>query len=354
MLQTIGEWYKLIDLDLQDDLLEKRRVAASTLADEWTKLSSDSALDVVAYAIDIFSTDRKVQNSAREDVLTAVRNAHPSFDAQHATSDADLKTCGAVALNELMSRQADRRNVSRTIVLPASCAVAALRWRTTRLGVHAANCMSSILRNAEAILDAADERRRVRKDLPTAKYKSSLAEAGATLVNAGEAIDLLYSEMLKDREEIQALWWVFGGYSHLKSGAFKDLSASNAAILAGCELAQIIRAPATSALAALCARATRAAPSSEEESSIDTILQNVDQDTWKMLDLTTRAESLIRKNALIFPISFAGLRLMEIGITAADVVRAMPDWGTMDRISAQTIAMQLFAERSLLVQIEDR
>jgi hypothetical protein len=354
MLQTIGEWYKLIDLDLKDDLLEKRRAAASALADDWTKLSSDSAFEIVAYAIDLFSSDRKLQTAARDDVLNAVRKAHPSFDAQNVTSDADLKTCCAVALNELFVRQAERRNVLRTSILPASCTVAALRWRTTRSGVHTAQCMSSLLRNAEAILDAADERRRLRKDLPTAKYKTTLADAGATLASAGEAIDLLYSEMLKDREEIQALWWVFGGYSHLKKDAFQELSASNAAILAGCELAQIIRAPATAALSSLCARATRAAKNSDEKTSLETILQNVDVDTWKLLDLTTRGESLVRKNALIFPISFTGLRLLEGGNTAADVVRAMPDWGTMDSTSAHTIAMQLFAERSLLAQIEER
>lgn len=354
MLRTIGEWYKLIDLELTDELLGKRRTAASALADDWTKLSADYAFDVVAFSVDLFSSDRKLQNSVRDDVLNAVRAAHPSFAAQSATADADLKVCCAVALNELFVRQAERKSVLKSCVLPASCTAAALRWRSTRSGVHVSLCMGSLLKNAEAILDAADERRRVRKDLPTDKFKNSLAEDGANLSSAGDAIDLLYSEMLKDREEIQALWWVFGGYSHLKKSAFQDLSASNAAVLAGCELAQIIKAPATFALSSLCARATRSAPNAVELTSFEALLQSVDEESWKFLDLTIRGESLVRKNPFIFPVSFTGLRLLEGGNTAADIVRSMHDWGTMDRISAQIVAMQLFAERSILVQIEDR
>lgn len=354
MLQTIGEWYKLIDLDLNDELLEKRRGAASALVDEWTRLSVDAAIDAVAFALDIFSTDRKLQNGARESVLAAVRNAQPSFDAQQTTAEADLKACCAVGLNEFFARQAERRSILRSSVLPASCTAAALRWRTTKSGVHASKCMNSLLRNAEAILDAADERRRVRKELPTDKFKNSLAEETATLSTAGEAIDLLYSEMQKDREEIQALWWVFGGYSHLKKSAFQDLSASDAAIFAGCELAQIIKAPATFALTALCARATRAAPNANEKASFGTILQGVDADSWKSLEITTRGESLVRKYPSIFPVSYTGLRLAEAGTTATDIVRPMSDWGEMEEASALLVAMQLFAERTLLVQIEDR
>lgn len=354
MLQTIGEWYKLIDLDLTDELLEKRRSAASALVDDWAKLPVDAAIDAVAFALDTFSNDRKLRNGTRETVLAAVLNAHPSFDPQQATADADLKTCCAVALNEFFVRQAERRSILRSSVLPASCTAAALRWRTTKSGVHVSQCMNSLLQNAEAILDAADERRRVRKDLPADKFKNSLAEDGATLSTAGEAIDLLYSEMLKDWEEIQALWWVFGGYSHLRKSAFQDLSASDAAIVAGCELAQIIKAPATFALTALCARATRAAPNANEKAAFGTILQNVGTDCWKALDITTRAESLIRKHPSIFPVSYTGLRLTEGGATATDIVRTMSDWGAMEEASALIVAMQLFAERTLLVQIEDR
>jgi hypothetical protein len=214
--------------------------------------------------------------------------------------------------------------------------------------------MSSLLKNAEAILDVADERRRIRKDLPSERFKNSLAEEGATLSTAGEAIDLLYSEMLKDREEIQALWWVFGGYSHLKKSAFQDLSASNAAVLAGCELAKIIRAPATFALSSLCSRATRSAQNAAELSSFEELLQSVDKDSWRFLDLTARGESFVRRNPSIFPVSFTGLRLLEGENTTADIVRTMHDWGTMERTSAQVVAMQIFAERSLLAQIEDR
>jgi hypothetical protein len=355
MLQAIGEWYKLIDLDLTDDLLEKRRIAASALATDWTKLSADSAFEVVAFSIDIFSSDRKLKNSIRDDVLNAVRSAHPSFEPQSVTADADLKVCSAVALNELFVRQIERKSVLKSCVLPASCTASALRWRSTKSGLHVSQCMGSLLKSAEAILDTTDERRRLRKDLPSEKFKTSLAEEGTNLSNAGEAIDLLYSEMLKDREEIQALWWVFGGYSHLKKSAFQDLDESNAAVLAGCELAQIIKAPATFALASLCARATRVATKSTELASFEALLHAVDRDTWKFLDLTTRGESLVRKNPSIFPISFTAIRLSDDGDhTAADVVRTMPDWGTMDRTSAQVVAMQLFAERSLLAQIEDR
>lgn len=354
MLQTIGEWYKLIDLELTNELLEKRRIAASTLATDWVKLSQESAFDVVAFSVDLFSSDRKSQNNIRDDVLNAVRDAHPMFDAQSTTAEADLRVCCAVALNELFARQVERKSILKSCILPAACTAAALRWRSTRAGIHVSKCMSSLLKSAEAILEAADERRRVRKDLPSEKFKSALSEEGANLSTVGDAIDLLYSEMLKDREEIQALWWVFGGYSHLQKSALQDLNASNAAVIAGCELAQIIKAPATFALTSLCARATRLAPDAAELTSFETLLQRVDKDLWKLLDVTTRGESFIRRNPSIFPVSFTGLRLLEDEITTADIIRNLPDWATMDRTSAQVVAMQLFAERSLLAQIEDR
>lgn len=354
MLQTIGEWYKLIDLDVKDEMLDKRKAAATALVDDWAKLTTDAALEVASLAVDFFSSDRKLQTGARDQVLNAIRTSQPSFDVNSATVEADLRACCAVALNELFARHLERRVVPRSSLAAASCIISALRWRSTKLGIHATACMSSLLMNAEDIVDVTDERRRLRKEVPTVKYQRAFAEDSATLVSAGEAIDQIYSEMLKDREEIQALWWVFGGFSHLTKKSFKSLDVGTAAVIAGCELAQIIKAPATHALTALSARAVRAAIDSENELLLKEILSVVHIDTWKLLTLSARCEALVRRHWSIFPISYLGLRLLDGSGTIEDNLKIIPDWGSMDAISPESVAMQMFAERVLISQIESK
>jgi hypothetical protein len=355
MLQTIGDWYRIIDLNIADDFLEKRRLAASSLADEWTKATPDTVAEIVSYACDLFSADRKAPSPLYDEIVKAIQQAQPSFDTHTKTVTADVRICCAVALNELMYRQrSTRRPVGRTSLRAASCIISALRWRSTTSGIQIAACRSSLLDNAEAVLDAVDDRRRTRRDLPLEEFQRSLADENANLGTVGKIFDQIFTEMVKDREELQALWWVFGGYSNLMRVPFGSMNPSTAALLSGLELSTIIKAPATYSLASLSGRAVCATPNADTHSPINSFFESVTGEAWQQMTLSARTEAVVRRHPIIFPLSYISVRHCVDGSKLDEIIKTLPDWGTMEAVKPAEMAMQFFAERILLDQIEDK
>ena len=201
-------------------------------------------------------------------------------------------------------------------VLAAGAVVSALRHQTPSQGHYVAEMAAALLSAAESALEEADEHRRLRIGDPTQLLKSTTPdeEEGADLTASDplhatrEALSAMHQDMLKDREEILALWWVFGAYSTIARRAYRDMNRGTAAVLAGVELAEIVRPPAALGITALASRAVSAVRNSGKGAGLRELLAEVDEVAWQAFNKPGSNTEYIERFTLLFPISFIACR----------------------------------------------
>lgn len=351
MLNTIGDWYRLVSPFPDDDRLRKRRASAGSLATSLAAAKVDEILDFVGLAIEAVDAGRNPDNPALAVVLHSVLEDEPSLDRKIAAESLDLRICAAIALGEFMTNAGNVGTVRRrsSAALAAAAVASALRHRQATTGDYAEERAVALLNVAETILEGIDRHRRERKDTAVARF-NKLAEAGDANVPAlvKTLVAGLHDEMLKDREELQALWWVFGGHSHSARRPFKELDGGTAAVLAAIELAGIVRPPATLGLSALASRAARAARNGEVQVPLRELLESVSADAWTALRPKGGDMERVRKNPSLFPITAIACQF-RTGRSLDESIRASGNFAGDTALAPVDLAAQVFTEWSLIV-----
>ncbi len=259
MFQQIGEWYSTTALKTDDQKLTARKVAGEALITAWNKAQFPELLQAVAYGLELLQPLVQTSNPAGALVCAAIVDAQPSFAVETEGPTLDPRLCALVALSEYLNRRLNKaaawRRLEREVVM-AEAIVSALRFRELTAGDFLNQRLNGLYAMAANLLDRMDESRRVRRSNPQAalaalKTKTDVAGIRDAMV---EALQTVSSDVELDREELQALWWVFGGVSR-KGERFKLMSPGTAAITAGFDLANITRWPGTIGIGALAARA---------------------------------------------------------------------------------------------------
>lgn len=352
MLNLIGDWYKLVGVAADDARLLKRRSAASRLSTSLTSAKPSVVQDFVGFALEAIGAAGNAENPTSNAVVAQILEDEPSFERDGGSSRLDTRICAAVALGEFLSGSgAVRRKSGAAVAASALCS--ALRHRQAAAD-YAQKCAGQLLDLAESVLDGVDERRRQRKDTALSKFEKSVAEPESDLLEAVRStLSIMNEEMLKDREELQALWWLFGGYSHRESKPFAQLPRGTAAIVAGVELAEILEAPATQGMASLAGRAARAATGATEIVSLKELAASLAPGDWAYLTQGGVAAQIVSANPVLFPITALANRF-KVG---RDITAALAEPGSLDgstMISSVDLAAQVFSERLLLATTVER
>lgn len=154
--------------------------------------------------------------------------------------------------------------------------------------------------------------------------------------------------MLRDREELQALWWLFGGSSFLTGKRFSDLSPGTAALMAGAELTTLVNPPAAIGLIAIARRAVK--EKGEESMPFATLMSDVSADTMALAAPDSSFGLSIKGNPLLFPVSRFVLFSVDAGRPAdmayAAGLREVP-------VTVAQIAEQFASEKALLSLITE-
>ncbi len=259
MFQQIGDWYGATGLKGDDVRLQARRAAGETLISGWAKASLPDLVSFVAYGLAALGDLPTEQDSVGNAVCEAIVNAQPSFDVESEANTLDPRLCVLVALGEFLARRLSRsatwKRVEREVVV-AEALVTSLRYRDLTSGAFLNQRVIKLYGIAVALLDKMDESRRQRRGDPTLGFASLKTQTDLAAIRDAliSSIQTLTHDVLLDREEVQALWWVFGGYSTTQKVAFARLEPAAAALVSGAELANMVRWPGTTAMGALAAR----------------------------------------------------------------------------------------------------
>jgi hypothetical protein len=339
MLQNVGDWYSVTDLKTDDAKLIARRTAGAALVETWGKASVrvSDLLDASAYALELADTV-VADNPIGAAVCAEISNAQPSFDIEKERDGQDPRICAAMALSELLAQRAARssnwRRTEREVLI-AEAFMSALRFRQMDAGKFLQERLQRIYDQAASLLRVMDASRRLRRGEPASLIQSARAITDVASIQKllTTAFETVFRDVELDREELQALWWVFGGVSIVDGKPFSELSPTEAAVCAGSELAGITNWPGTSPTSALAARIINT------EADFDGA--NLDSERIQRL-LTEEQRGLVRRWPSIFPL---------LSLASAPERSEVKLSALLAKLTAKQAAQQAFGEFSLLRQI---
>lgn len=245
-MANIALHIRIFDASPDDDFVSKREAAIKDIA---TKLSRNNQIDAliqigndVAYSIQENST---IPSELAEHIESALKKQSKAFVAQN--NDLQMKVCGLLgALHYLETSKISSEKLS------AACLIAISLWS----GLSFQNTLSEnkiedlrkeVLSKAKDYSVNFAQHARNRKIVPKVNLDvSTIADlsSGFTALKSEtqKSIDVLKSNAVLDREEIDLLWWVLSDYSDLLKEKFSTYpNKISLALATGIELGKRLR-----------------------------------------------------------------------------------------------------------------
>lgn len=353
MLSEIGSWYRLMEAEPNDARLVMRRDAAKALVANLPQMKAVEIISIVSVALGAVLGRTSAGDPGLSVVLEAMEVTQPSLERETVSRTMDPSIFAGIVVREFL--HAHRKSAKRdgNQAAAAGAIVAALRNIDLASGAQPAEMCAKLLEDADLVLTDIDEARRDRRDTAVPKFERAIAQPAAaadSLAAVKAVVKGLHDEMLKDREELQALWWSFGGYSLKARKLFAELDPTTAAILAGVELASIVSPPASVGMAALVHRSTLAAGPEDKALKVVDLLGSATSTAWESLVTSGTQADLIRAHSAVFPVSAIAARHAE-GRPIAEAIRDVGSLSEAMEIKPTALANQVFAERALLTAV---
>jgi hypothetical protein len=230
----------------------------------------------------------------------------------------ELRAVAAIAVGELLVEQSE--SGSDAAVLAALSFKSALSLRPPASEKHLKWVLDKLLSASDDVLETAAQLRRQRGTPALTKLATIKESAPATdlwtvvVPTIRSALKEAVRQAAIDREEIEALWWMFAGFSETEKQPLSTLQPLAAAFCSGVELAQRALLPPSLTAAAMVKRAVE---SQRDASTLGPISLLDAAKDWSdtMLNALSpvagsRAETVVSYPALL-PISWACRRIRD-------------------------------------------
>jgi hypothetical protein len=224
--------------------------------------------------------------------------------------------------------------------------------------VHLAKLVNDVIAVAERSLSLASKELRTRKEIPDVAIKGtdvpSLVREANTSIN--DLVQILRGNLRADREELDVLWWVFGGRSTQTGHRFDAMREGERALAAATELSDRMLMPPISAASHLLSSLVPDAP----ELSATQLVAQLSKDALSAFLLQRDAVApVLNAHPALLPMTWLSARLLDSDLSPgwqheferktqikSDSARSPTRW-----------AHQLFDElvaRRLCVAVEER
>ncbi len=291
-------------------------------------------------------------------IIKAIKDQDAAFPNDLKENATELRAVAAIVVAEMLIRSnSDRADENRNIAALAVRSALSLRPQSSEK--HLRWALETLLSASDQVLQAVALQRRKRGNSALQavnKMKETTVATDLWAVVAPKvkaALQETAKQAAIDREELETLWWLFGGYSELKHQPLVELSASAAAFCSGFELALRALIPPCVSAAAMVKRATETGRKAAVLAS-NSLQESIKDWSAEMLTAMAPADGkcddTILKHPALFPIAWACHRLRDctgarklgkefLGATGipVDQAHAPADWG-----------IQVFREKILL------
>ena len=344
MSGNIGAWYRGAAIGNDEERLTHRRSASVALAAAIEKMPPRDVAGVAAYGLGIL-TGSGASSPFSAAVIETMQGPQPSLSADDAEIENDARICTLAAIEKMIAdRTAKSSRLTRKepAIVAAEAIVCAARMREVSAGSDLATKLGELIAAAEALLAQIDEARRSRRAAkPALTALKAATDLEVLKTEAAKAIEVVWTDSHLDREELQALWWVFSGFSPTLLEGYEAMTKAKAAVVSGADLAGLLEWPGTKAFAELATRASGAMLHAPVEVSADGILAALTED--ELAPLTRGAASSDYPDLdVLLPLTAAAFAAKAGG----DSTNALA--GLRKNLTHADLARQSFAECSLL------
>lgn len=354
MLAQIADHCRIVSPTPTDAYVKQRREAAENLISDQS-LAIDLLEAFVEFAVfGVPSTRDDRHKAATTKLIDAIREVQPSFASDVDANLVDLRLVASVVVGERL--QASPSGEVETYM--ASLIISALLLPPMPQELYLARLLKELVELARASLDHASRQLRERRPWPNkAEVEIAGADAAAIAKSAKSAFDALLEAVTinakADREELEVLWWVFGGRSARTGDRFESMAEGERAFRAAIELSDMMLMPPIPTAQYLLGSLVPG----EVQLSLAKVVEQLRKET--LSELASKKDAIgtvLKSHSALLPLSWLSGRLLESDFSPgwqpeferktklkADTPAALGDWArqALAECVAQRLAMPL-------------
>lgn len=344
MLGQIADHSRIVNPTPSDAFVKQRRAAVEKLVADGS-VSVENLEAFVEFAVfGVPSTRGKRHTAATDALVAAIQDSQPSFAADVDANHLDLRLVAGVMIGErLRSEPSDEWNV-----YIASLVISALLLQPMPKEIYVARLIEDLVKAAKASLAVTSKRLRERRPWPTKEMLDAAGpEASAPAKNGKSALDTFFevvaSNAKADREELDVLWWAFGGRSARTGERFESMADSERALIAATELSdRMLMPPISTAEHLLGSLVTE-----DTQLSLAELLRHVRKET--LLEFVTKkagVQTVLESQPSLMPLTWLATRLIASELSSGweAEFEKRTKLKTDTPVSLGNWARQLFAE----------
>lgn len=236
MLNRLSDYYRIVNPQPSDALITQRKAAITAFEQELSTREIQYACAEIA-AFGIGATPTTLQLTAAEKIIASIQGEQPSFSSDIGANALDLRVFAAIALGDYISNHDGE--------IAAALVICALGTRPLPPERYLSELLSSLYNAARQTFQKLGiaQRRRGELEFPAVQG----AEIPALVKSLNTAVQVFrqavdHSSRI-DREELDVLWWIFGGHSRSLGTPFQSLETPQRILISSSELADLVLLP---------------------------------------------------------------------------------------------------------------
>jgi hypothetical protein len=215
MLKRFYEWYRVVNINPSDDVLEKRRAAVQDLVTRILTAPGDPfCMAIIGIAIHDPEGAFDHNSEHVRALVDIIRTHHLAFPADLSDNALELRTVAAAALGEILSSNAS--DAPKFAAVIASIVVSSVGNAETTRAKYLEQMLAELYELSRSSLSKLAREARERRSVITSGPEQSAVES-ATLKSLHAHMNAQFKELERqreaDREELNLLWWMYRGYS---------------------------------------------------------------------------------------------------------------------------------------------
>ena len=351
MLSRLADFYLIVNPSPSDSVVTQRKAAITAFLPKLDEF--DALVGCVDLAVGgLSSTANAQQKVTAEALLVMIQKHQPALAGDILTNAIDVRVCAGVAVGEYLLRK--HRALPSSTLAASALVVAALQTRPRPSERYVAQFLEALLGTARAVLEHAAGQARSRPKISFGTFDGSEPEAVEGALR--EIRDSVDKNLRTDREELQVLWWVFGGASKLLAKPFSSVDPATRALAAAAELADISLLPPPNAASQFLASVIK----EEAQMSLRQFVATSATDILKRFGETTGdVTKTLRHHPSLLPLTWVLARKLDSGVSdgwegefqqktgiSPDQDRSLSHWArqAFDECVAARLANQLNAD----------
>jgi len=240
MISKLADWYRIAEHKPDDSTIEKRK---SAILEVVKTIEESDDLSLLGGLVSLVVSGEIVRRDSHQPIIDTMMSSlckyQPSLPTDPFANLATLRACASVAAGEIIHLpDGDTDKRTGLDVLGSSLMVSAIGLRPPPKERTLQKVLSELLSISESTLrivaNTIRQRRSASDELANLEAETEIKKIAAIIKSVVVAQE---QQTSIDREELELLWWMRGGYSSILNKPIVKLDVPNAAVICAIELA---------------------------------------------------------------------------------------------------------------------